>query len=279
MAQGTRAHVIVLGNSKGGSGKSTTAMHIITRLLNMGFAVAALDIDGRQSTLGRYIENRHLFCEERGITLPTPTLKILVDSPQGTIKDAYDDDHARFCAALEELIHTHHFVVIDCPGNDSFMSRVAHSCADTLITPLNDSFVDVDVLARVDPNTYAVLAPSWYSEMVWEQRKKRYLKDQQSIDWVVVRNRVSHIDARNKRHVQQVLDALAPRIGFRHAAGLGERVIFRELFLRGLTLSDLKTKGLGLEITMAHVAANQEVRDLIHALRLPRLRDAQPIAS
>ena len=266
------AYVIVLGNSKGGSGKSTTGMHIITRLLNLGFQVGAIDLDGRQRTLGRYAENRQELCESRKVTLPMPDLRILMESQQNSVKEAQADEQMRFVETLQSLRETNHFVVVDCPGNDNFLSRLAHAYADTLITPLNDSFIDVDLLARVNPNTYDIISPSWYSEMVWEQRKQRFLRDKKNIDWVVVRNRLSHTDARNKRHVQQVLEKLSQRIGFRHVCGFGERVIFRELFLKGLTLSDLRQKGLGVEVTMAHVAANQEVKALVSSLKLPHMQ-------
>jgi chromosome partitioning protein len=68
-----------------------------------------------------------------------------------------------------------------------------------------------------------------------------------------------------------VIEALAKRIGFRVAVGLSERVIYRELFLSGLTLLDLKrgSGGVGPSLTMSHVAARQEVRDLVAALNLP----------
>jgi chromosome partitioning protein len=167
------------------------------------------------------------------------------------------------------MSQTNDFVIIDCPGSDTFLARLGHGVADTLVTPMNDSFVDVDLLARVDPETYEVRSPSWYSEMIWEARKRRYLTDRHAIDWVVLRNRLSHTEARNKRHVNAVLTTLAPRIGFRHIPGLGERVIFRELFLRGLTLSDLKVANNGVQMTMTHVAAHQEIKSMVAALRLP----------
>src|SRR5690606_15270310 len=121
---------------------------------------------------------------------------------------------------------------------DSHLSRLAHSYADTLLTPLNDSFVDLDVLARVDPDTYRIVRPSHYSELVWESRKLKALRNRGNIDWVVMRNRMSSLDAHNKRRVHDALMELEKRIGFRSLPGLGERVIYRELFLQGLTLYD-----------------------------------------
>jgi len=162
----------------------------------------------------------------------------------------------------------HDFVVIDTPGSDSHLSRVGHSYADTLITPLNDSFIDLDLLAKVDPETHKVLRPSSYAEMVWEQRKARALRDGGKIDWIVMRNRLASIGSRNTQAMEDVLAALSKRIGFRLAPGFGERVIFRELFLKGLTLLDLRSSDANMRLNMSHVAARQEVRALLTAIGL-----------
>jgi chromosome partitioning protein len=90
------------------------------------------------------------------------------------------------------------------------------------------------------------------------------------MDWVVLRNRIANLDAKNKRRVAGALDELAHRIGFRLAPGFSERVIFRELFLSGLTLLDLKDTDPAA-MTMSNIAARQEVRDLLKALDLPDL--------
>jgi chromosome partitioning protein len=105
--------------------------------------------------------------------------------------------------------------------------------------------------------------------MVWEQRQQRARIGGRPIDWVVMRNRLSHIDARNKREIARLLNKLAPRIGFRLTPGFGERVIFRELFPKGLTLLDLRTKGIEVNMTMSHLAARQEVRALLESIGLP----------
>ena len=262
------AHVIVLGNEKGGSGKSTTAMHLIVGLLLEQRRVGCLDLDLRQATLSRYLANRGAFCERGGVRLAMP--------------DHIRLDEAATEAMLDEAIATltarNDVVVIDCPGSDSALSRRAHARADTLITPLNDSFIDFDVLAHVDSEGVKVVRPSHYAEMVWEQRKRRALERRAPIDWIVMRNRLSALDARNKRDIRHALDTLAQRVGFRIAPGFGERVIFRELFLKGLTLLDLRERGTGGGLTMSHVAARQEVRGLLQALRLPAAAAAAPAA-
>lgn len=273
----TRGHILVLGNAKGGSGKSTTAMHVVTRLLAMGLKVGAIDLDGQQQTFGRYMENRAHFREQRGLDLAMPVLETIVEHRRKDRQSAEQDTYERFCKALEALTSSCDCVVVDCPGSDSFLARLGHNVADTLLTPMNDSFIDIDLLARVNPETFDVLRPSWYSEMVWDLRKRRHLIDRHSVDWVVMRNRLSHTDARNKRHVGQVLQKIAPRFGFRLAAGFGERVIFRELFLKGLTLSDLRQHKTGVAVTMTHIAAHQEIKSLVHTLRLDKMQAlAQP---
>lgn len=265
-----RAHVIVLGNEKGGSGKTTSAMHVIAVLLQEGFRVGSLDLDSRQRSLSRYVENRFQWCQANGMRLPLPDHQVIELSELETVAERQADERERFEVELTRLSATRDFVVIDCPGSDSFLSRLGHAVADTLITPMNDSFVDFDLLARVDPQTYDIKGPSVYSEMVWESRKRRAIADGGSIDWVVMRNRLSMLDAKNKRRLEGVLELLADRIGFRMAPGFGERVIFREMFPSGLTLLDLKEGG---GISMSHVAARAEVRQLIQTLHLPQLSD------
>ena len=269
MNHGRKAHVIVVGNEKGGSGKSTTAVHVLVSLMRDGYAVGALDLDSRQQTLTRFLENRATFAARQGAALPLPAHAALAPSAAALRNEAEADEHARFDEALGQLAARCDYIVLDCPGNDTFLSRLGHSYADTLVTPLNDSFVDLDLLARVDPVTYAVVRPSRYSEMVWEQRKHKFVRQRSSIDWIVLRNRLSHLDARNKRRVGQALDSLSARIGFRLGAGVAERVIYRELFPSGLTLMDLGESGIGKELSLSQVAARQEVRNLMACLNLP----------
>lgn len=265
-----RAHVLVIGNEKGGSGKSTTALHIAVALLNDGARVATFDLDARQGTLGRYLENRAAYARRKGIELPMPIHAAVPISTLSDRSEAQADERARFEAALEPVIDHVDFAVIDTPGSDTYLSRLAHTWADTLLTPLNDSFIDLDLLARIDPDTLKIVRPSIYAEAVWKQRQLRAVQGGRPVDWVVMRNRLSSLAARNKRDMSTVLDALAKRIGFRVAAGLSERVIYKELFLNGLTLLDLKRGGSGPSLTLSHVAARQEVRDLVAALNLPR---------
>ncbi len=260
-------HVIVMGNEKGGSGKSTTAMHVITALARAGHEVGAMDLDLRQQSLFRYLDNRADYMRRHGIDLPAPRRAQPKPSETDSRAEAEAEDQARFDAAIEGLSDCA-YILIDCPGSHTGFARMAHAIADTLITPMNDSLVDFDLLARLDPETGRIKGPSVYSEMVWKARQARAAARRKPMDWLVLRNRMAALDARNKRRVGVALEELAARIGFRLVPGFSERVVFRELFLSGLTLLDLRETDPAA-MTMSNIAARQEVRDLMRALNLP----------
>ena len=270
MLPGKKAHIIVVGNEKGGSGKTTTAMHVTCALMHLGFEVGVIDLDLRQRSLTRYMENRLCRTERRGQRLLMPRLARVRPSENGNVSNARAEDISMTNTAIDRLIDAD-FIVIDCPGSDSAVSRAAHARADTVITPMNDSFIDFDVLAHVDPDTMEIVEPSMYSEMIWESRKVKARESGGNIDWIVMRNRLSALNAKNKEKVGAVLKELSQRFGFRLAGGFTDRVIYRELFLNGLTLLDLTEQGTDLEITLSHISARQEVRNLLTALQLPNV--------
>lgn len=251
----SKPHVIVFANEKGGTGKSTTAVHVAIALATKGARVACIDLDHRQRTLGRYLDNRAATRDRVGQDLPIPDHATGDGRADGNFGDLY-----------ERFIEDHDFLVIDTPGRDDPCARTAAALADTLVTPMNDSFVDFDLIGQVDAETFKVTRPSFYSELIWDLRKARAREDGGTIDWVVLRNRLQYLEARNMRRVSEALDQLARRVGFRIIPGLGERVIYRELFPKGLTLLDSKAfGGMGL----AHVAARQELREMMAGLALP----------
>jgi chromosome partitioning protein len=262
------AHIIVVGNEKGGSGKSTTCMHVATALVRMGHRVGGLDLDLRQKSFGRYVENRRAYLDRMGLSLPSPDYHEMPEIDPNLVPPGENPYDLRLSQAVGAMEPSCDFIIIDCPGSHTRLSQVAHSLADTLITPLNDSFVDFDLLARMDPETGRVTGPSIYSEMVWGARQLRAQAGLRPIDWVVVRNRLGAQQMHNKKKVGSALEELSRRIGFRVAPGFSERVIFRELFPRGLTLLDLKDTGVD-QLNLSNIAARQEVRDLIAELRLP----------
>jgi chromosome partitioning protein len=256
MTKVSRAHIIVLGNEKGGSGKSTTGVHIAVALAHAGFRVAILDLDSRQRTVARYLENRVAFAAKRELDLPTPDCAVIPDG---------EGDIDTLALRLEQASGLD-FLVIDTPGRDSALGRAALARADTIVTPINDSFVDFDLIGQVDPETFAVKRPSFYAELIWEARRARAKVDGVAVDWVVLRNRLSSLEARNRKRVGAALDALSGRVGFRVVGGLSERVIYREFFPRGLTLLDRSALE---DFSMSHVAARTELRALLAALNLP----------
>jgi chromosome partitioning protein len=269
--QARDARAIVIGNEKGGAGKSTVSIHLSVALLCIGKKVGVIDLDVRQRSLTRYLENRTRWMQNTGAKLPMPEIVRVEASEDRDLDKAEAEESQRFLTSLARLKRECDFIIIDAPGGDTFLSRLAHMHADTLITPLNDSFVDFDLLGDVNPQTLDVLRPSFYSEMVWTCRKKKAQTSRRPIDWVVMRNRMSPLAARNKERVGGALENLSKRIGFRLAPGLSERVIYRELFPAGLTLLDLSESSSNVAFTMSHKAARQELRDLVIVLQLPEL--------
>jgi chromosome partitioning protein len=260
-----KSYIIVFGNEKGGTGKSTVAMHIAVYLLNNGFKVGTIDVDARQGTFTRYLENRRC-SSTKGLALPEH-----FSVPKSALenhKDACAEENERFHSAVNSLGDSD-FIIMDTPGNDTFLSHLAHSYADTLITPINESFVDLDVLVKINNNDVKTLRPSIYAEMVWNQRKEHAKKGKKPIDWIVIKNRLITLYNKNRGDVNIVLEALSKRIGFRIGVGFCERVIFKELFLAGLTLLDFERSGV--HMSLSHVSARQELRELVNFMKLPQL--------
>jgi len=264
------AHLIVLGNEKGGSGKSTTAMHIAVALLKAGQRVAAIDLDSRQKTFTHYVENRRDCARRTGLPLEVPDHFCIARVDGVRVDENEAAEFGNFAAAINQVEHGYDFAVIDTPGNDTYLMRLAHSMADTLVTPLNDSFLDFDVLGSVDSATFEVTGVSHYAQMVRYARRQRRIVDGGLTDWIVVRNRLALLNSRNKKLVGECLDRLGLRLGFRPTEGFSERVVFREFFPLGLTaLDNLDEATLGVRPSLSHLTARQEVRRLIDALKLP----------
>lgn len=264
------AHIIVVGNEKGGSGKSTTALHLAVYLLHQGNRVATVDVDSRQQTLTRYVRNRRTTVDMGGRSVPMPRHMHLASAWGDSIQENQRAERDIFVRAIAELCDAVDFIVIDTPGFDGNLGRLAHAAAHTLITPINDSMIDLDVLARVDPTSGEPIETSPYSRNVQTARTERLATGAADIDWVLVRNRISSLASRNGSQVQHTIDRVAARLGCRLAEGIAERVIFRSLFPIGLTVFDpLEADLLGSAPSMSHVNARHEYRALANALRLP----------
>jgi chromosome partitioning protein len=266
---------VVLGNEKGGSGKSTLAMHVAAALMNAGQRVATIDLDSRQKSFTRYIEFRRDWAKRTRVDLKIPTHACVARGATLKLDDNEAIEAAQFADAISAVEQSHDFVVIDTPGADTHLARLAHSLADTLITPLNDSFVDFDVLGTLDPINLVVTGEGPYAQMVRDARRRRREIDFVRMDWIVVRNRMSQTGARRDGLLGEGLEQLAARLGFRCLEGFAERVIYRELFPRGLTALDAPAAGEPGNATAAmhagaqHASVQQEVLRLVDGLKLP----------
>ena len=248
-------HFIVFANEKGGTGKSTTAVHTAIALAASGHRVGALDLDHRQRTMTRYLENRDATMRRLDKQLPQAAYEVLEDQSESGLE-----------AAISRLGEQTDVIVIDTPGRDDPIARAAILKADTLVTPMNDSFVDLDLIGQVHPENFKVTKPSFYAELIWNSRTQRAKQTGKSVDWIVMRNRLQHIQSHNLQRVGAALDELARRVGYRVIHGLGERVIYRELFPKGLTLLDMAEIG---DVGLGHIAARQELREMIAGLAVP----------
>ena len=253
------AHRITFANEKGGTGKSTTAVHVAVALAFSGKRVVAFDLDHRQRTMDRYFENRAATAAKRQIELPTAACHVV----EGASPEEFEALIAREAADAD-------FIVIDTPGRDDPLARHAAAESDTLVTPMNDSFVDFDLIGQVEGESFKVKKLSFYAELIWEARLKRSKatleQQRRQMDWVVVRNRTGYTEARNMARIEKALTEMSKRVGFRVARGLSERVIYRELFPSGLTLLD---KGQLGDLGTSHLVARQELRELVASLHLP----------
>ncbi len=262
------AHVIVVANEKGGSGKSTLSIHLAVALLKAGYRVATIDLDIRQRSLTRFFENRASFARTAPWPVELPR-HFAPDRAEGAnVHDNESAEFAVFAEAIGEVEHEYEFVVIDTPASDSYLMRLAHSLADTLISPMNDSFIDMDVLSRVHHDRAKRGMMAQYAEIVMEARRKRRLVDNGLIDWVLVRNRIASLQSNNARQVDQALRKLAVELQFRVAEGLHDRVIFRELFPLGLTALDALEEA-NHTLTPSQVSARREIEGLLGDLMLP----------
>ncbi len=256
------AHHIVFANEKGGTGKSTTAVHVAVALAYQGHRVGIIDLDPRQRTSYRYLENRDATMKRLDIDVPQPLYAVFED-----------DNLARLEQLMAQMSDNVDFLLFDTPGRDDKFARFVATRANSLVTPINDSFVDFDLIGQVDPETYKVRKLSFYAELIWDARKARAKADGTTIDWVLLRNRTQYVEAHNMKRIVAALGELSQRVGFRIIPGLSERVIYRELFPAGLTMLDKQHLG---RLATSHLAARQELRELVKHLALPQIGQGSP---
>lgn len=267
MNKNKKPYIFVVGNEKGGAGKTTCSMHLIIGLIDKGYKVASIDTDSRQHSLTTYINNREQYNKANpDHMVDIPIHYHIKDEKFDSSEEKLSNEQRVFNDILSNIEDDVDYIVIDTPGSHTNLSRIAHSYADTVITPINDSFVDLDVMAKIDGSNMEVSSPSIYSQMIWEQKMEKLSRDNSSINWVVLRNRLHVLDSNNKRLVNEMLKKISKRIAFKIIPGFSERVIFRELFPQGLTLLDLKKANFNKVFNLSHVAARQEIRSLLDNL-------------
>jgi len=266
----TPTHVIVLGNEKGGSGKSTLAIHLAVALMLEGMKVATIDLDARKQTLTHIVRNRRKWADMQGIFLPMPEHHILESADSDTPRVNKWSDYEACSRLLDSLKQRVDFIIIDTPSAHSELSALAHASADTLLTPMNDSMLDIDVLANITPNFGTITNVSPYADVVKNAHKTRIVNDRVEIDWVVVRNRLTDLDTANHAQVSTTLETLAGQLGFREAPGVAELSIYREYFNMGLTGLDPVESFAGVtRPTVHHMTSRNEILALVEALNLP----------
>jgi chromosome partitioning protein len=251
-----KGQVIVVGNSKGGTGKTTTAMNLIGALLYEGYKVGSVDLCAPQGTLTRYLENRRILSAERAVDLPCP---------EHFFMSTGDDNLAHFKNVLDGLVSRCDYVVVDTPCGEASLSRLAHAFADLLVTPVNDSLVDLESLALVDPKTLDFMQMGPYGGRVIEAIGHRGDRNLDKANWIVLVNRL--FDPDQRPDIAPALEKLAGKLGFVEGPAIGERKIYRKLFLAGLTLLDLQHGQLGSKQPKAPTAALEEIQALLNCVR------------
>ena len=254
----TEPKVIVVGNEKGGSGKSTLSINIAVAYLYKGFKVATIDLDGRQGTITHYIENRVKFSNANDLNLPFPEHLVITPSQYMNTRTSWQDE-----AQLDNEIKD--IIVIDTPGTFHHLSNAGHKNANVLLTPVNDSLIDIDVIANIDPETRQLIDEAQYTKNIRDIQEKQKMLNKEPLKWIVLRNRTSQINAKNKQEVNNILTSLQNQLGFTYIQGFAERVVYREMFLKGLTIYDLlhlKSK----ELTNSHITAEKELNDILEFL-------------
>jgi chromosome partitioning protein len=257
------ASIVVIGNEKGGSGKSTTAMQTAIGLMRLGYKIGTIDLDARQGTLTRMLSNRFETIKRTSYDYPSP-LHFPIEKHKGTTtREQEQKDRDFLMMALAELSSIVDFIIIDTPGSDSYLSHLAHAQADLILTPLSLTQFDTDVLFHLDPDTGKILRPAIYTHVILNARKAA----QRPIQWLVMLNRLN--PDRQKTHYEDSLEESLKSgqepYDFTLIKGFSERPIFHTLFAKGLSLLDVRQDDQ-LPLTPDLLIARQEIRCVLKAI-------------
>jgi chromosome partitioning protein len=224
--------IVVVGSIKGGTGKSTIALHLATLAMQENYDVYTYDMDFPQFSFERFFRNR------KNSNLPVWKRHLSFK------------DFTQIPDMNEEGLH-----IIDTPGRyDQDLINI-HKRADVIITPVNDSFIDIDTLMEVDRERWGKLGS--YYELIFENKKNK----PDSL-WLVVRSRSSTLNSLHKKDMESRLEDLSRKLDFKLLQGLKERTIFRELFAKGQTVFDLKNK-----LAISQLAAKMEIKLLFKEIK------------
>lgn len=252
-------HIIVIGNEKGGTGKSTIAMHLAVKLMMERYKIAVIDLDGRQGSLSKYVENRRNFCETHKIVLPIPLLYRFEPVEDYT---QIPSDLQNLDDTIKELSSKVDAIIIDTPGHKNYLFEAAHQYADTLITPITDSLIDLNSIAEIDVSNGQLKNSGSYAEFIWNIKKQLASHGKPYLNWIITGNKTSATRSRNKNFIFEVLNKLGKLYGFRFCEGFKDRVIYRELFLDGITVLDMQQEALKRKMSISHLAAKLEIKNL-----------------
>src|SRR4051794_22158811 len=139
--QSGSAHVVVLGNENGGSGTSTPALRIAVALLKAGQRVATLDLDCRQQSFTHYINTRSAWARRTKLDLELPLHRCIKLGETMQVAENENSEFLQFMEAVSAVEGSFDFIVIDTPGTDSYLMRLAPLMGDTLVTPVNHRFL------------------------------------------------------------------------------------------------------------------------------------------
>ena len=258
--------IIVFSNLKGGTGKSTTALSVIVGLLRQGKSVATLDLDMDQEALTRYLFNRTRFAKLTKLRIGMPEHHRFTQIDPGAENAPLSARLELLNGLVDTLTAENDYVVIDCPSLDNPLTRTVTARADVLTSPVNESFLDIDVIGEVrgTPPTVTRIGP--FAEMIGAEMQRRQDEGVYPLEWIVVRNRRNPSASRHTAAIGTVLGELSKTLSFRVTDGFVDRLIFRELFLVGLSILDLRKDDPLIANNSSHRSAYEEASNLLQSV-------------